>query len=125
MANDGWQKVSMSSIWDYKALGKESELVGVYMYKEEGIGENNSTLYTFELSDGSAVSIWGNTLLDMRFKNLKPGEEVKVVYLGQEPSPKRKGKFYHNFEVYHRVVPFAKMNSDEDEVLPEDIPDNL
>ncbi|MDE1867878.1 MAG: hypothetical protein KGI08_09255 [Thaumarchaeota archaeon] len=125
MANDGWQKVGMSSIWDYKALKKGAEVVGVYLYKEEGIGENNSTLYTLELPDGSGISIWGNTLLDMRFKNLKEGEEVKVVYLGQEPSQKRKGKFYHNFEVYHRVVPFAQVSSDVNEVAPDDIPDNL
>ena len=125
MNDEGWEKVGMTPVWDYKNKKPGDTLVGVYMYKEEGIGENNSTLYTFELSDGSLVSIWGSTLLDTRFKHLEPGEEVKVIYNGKKPSPNRKGSSYHDFDVYHRAKPFTKVSSDDREVSPDEIPDDL
>lgn len=121
MADDGWEKVGMSPIWDYKNKKKGDELIATYNFKEEGIGDNNSTLYTLELPDGSPISVWGSTLLETRFKNLKSGELVKIVYLGQEESPNRKGKYYHNFDVFHRAVTFTKV----EEVGPDDVPADL
>jgi hypothetical protein len=108
MAND-WKKVELGNTWDYKSAKKGDEVVGIYKFKEEGIGENNSNVYTFETPTGELISIWGSTVLDLRFKNLTPGEEVKVVYLGQLESEKRKGKFYHNFDVFHRMPEMEKV----------------
>lgn len=111
-----WKKVEVGSSWNYKELGKGAEFKGIYINKEEHVGENDSCVYSFEV-DNDVMTIWGSTLLDIRFKNLKFGEEVKVVYLGEEPSQKRKGKTYHNFEVYHREIPMEKV-----EINPDDIP---
>ena len=111
----GFKKAGIGNTWNYKEEGKGSEFKGNYLYKEENVGENNSTMYTFEVND-DLMSVWGTTLLDTRLKNVKPGEEVIIVYLGEEDSQKRKGKTYHNFEVYHREQPFVKV---EDKPLSE------
>ena len=107
--NDGWEKVETSPAWDFD---EKKELVGLFISKEENVGENNSNLYTFELLDHSHYAVWGTTVLDIRFKNLKFGEEVKVVYLGKKPSPTRKGQFYRDFDVFHRMPSFEKVDEE-------------
>lgn len=120
--DDSWKEVGAGGdVWDYKALGKGAEFEGIYLSKEENVGENNSNLYSFEDKNRTFTQIWGSTLLDTRFKNLQPGEEVKIVYLGVEQSEKRKGKTYHNFQVFHRPAPFKEV-TDTEKVNPSDIP---
>lgn len=116
MIDDGWKKVEVGNSWNYKDLGKDATFVGVYRNKEEGVGENNSIVYTFEDVNGNLINIWGSTLLDIRLKNIRFGEEVKIHYLGQEKSEKRKGKMYHNFEVYHREIPMQKVEVESDKI---------
>lgn len=116
MAND-WRKVELGEVWDYKQAKKGDEIVGLYIGKEENVGENKSTIYTFETSNNEIINVWGCTVLDTRFKNLKIGEEVRIVYLGQLESEKRKGKLYHNFDVYHRE---PVMNKVEEPPMPEE-----
>ena len=102
---DEWKKIEIGNSWNFE---EAPELVGLYTGKEENLGENNSTLYTFEISDNNeVVSVWGSTVLDGRMKSIKVGEEVKIVYKGKKDSLKRKGKFFHDFEVFHREVDFA------------------
>jgi hypothetical protein len=109
--NDGWEKLEMSPTWDYK---NQKELIGTFVGAETGIGPNNSNMYKFKTEKG-IVGVWGTTLLDTRLKNLEPGEEVKLVYLGKKPSPKRKGSYYHDFEVYHRK-PVKQEETDDGDV---------
>lgn len=108
-----WKKIEIGDSWNYKELGKGAEFIGVFVSKEEHVGENDSNLYTFELPDGTSQSIWGTTVLDTRLKNLKVGEETKIVYLGSIPSEKRKGKSFHNFDVYHRAPEYKKVEEEE------------
>lgn len=110
-----WKKVEQAKTWIFT---DKPEMVGVYTGKEENIGENNSTVYNFETADGENVSVWGSTVLDTRLKNVKEGQEVKIKFLGEVPSPNRKGKTYKNFEVYHRDVE-TEFNKLADEVLGE------
>lgn len=93
-----WQKVSeqLTPTWDYK---KQREIEGIYKSKQEKIGPNNSNLYDLETKEGSIVSIWGNTVLDIRLKNCSTGDLIKLVYLGLKKSEKT-GRTFHNFEVY-------------------------
>src|SRR3990167_9165592 len=102
MAEDTWKKVEMGDTWNFE---KEPEMIGLFIGKEENVGENNSNLYTFEV-DQKNVSVWGSTVLDTRMKNVKVGEEVKIVFLGLKDSPNRKGKQYKNFDVFHREPSF-------------------
>ena len=108
MTDETWKKVEMGNTWNYIEEGKGAEIIGVYISKEENVGENKSIIYTLEVN-GETVSVWGSTVLDVRMKNIKAGEDVKIVYLGREPSQKRKDKTYHNFDVYHRPTPMSKV----------------
>lgn len=112
-----WKKVEVGNTWNFKEEGKGAEFSGIYLSKEEHVGSNDSNMYHFQVGN-EVIGVWGNTLLDTRFKNLNFGEEVKIVYLGTEQSEKRKGSVYHNFEVYHRVLPMSKV----EDVNPDDVP---
>lgn len=91
-----WQKVEMNPTWDFE---KDKELIGVYISKEENVGPNESNLYNIQIEDSSTVGVWGNTLLDNRFKNIVIGSEIRIVYLGMVKSEKT-GREYKNFDVY-------------------------
>jgi len=107
-----WKKVEINPTWDFT---KEKELIGTYVGAETKVGPNESNLYTFRKGDGSLISVWGNTVLDTRFKNLAEGEELKVVYNGKVDNEKT-GRSYHSFDVYHkeREIP----------VIDDDLSDN-
>lgn len=96
---DNWEKVEMSPTWDYE---ENKTLIGVFVQKEEGVGPNESNLYTIETKDGERLGVWGSTVLDTRFKNIQIGEEVKIVYKGLVKSKQRKGAEYHDFDLFHR-----------------------
>ena len=104
-----WKKVEVGDVWEFE---ENDTLVGVFVGKEEGVGENDSMLYEFELKDGSRVNVWGSTILDTRLKNIIIGEEVKIVYLGREKSKKRKNTEYKNFDVFHRSSPMEKIEEE-------------
>lgn len=111
-----WKKVEVGNTWNYKEEGAGAEFIGIYLSRDEHVGENDSTVYNFKTAEGEIIGVWGTTLLDIRLKNLQIGEEVKIVYLGLAQSEKRKGKSYHNFEVYHRMPEFVKKEDVEDVV---------
>lgn len=104
-----WKKIEQDQVpvWNDKddegkfVLKENDELVGKFNEVKTDLGPNKATLYFFKKEDGSEVSVWGSTVLNMRFKNLKIGEDVKVIYLG-EVANKIKGRApYRNYEVYH------------------------
>lgn len=108
MADDnGWLKVEMGDTWKPEKEG--DEVIGLYLGKEENVGENGSNLYSLESQDHQNISVWGSTVLDIRMKNVKVGEEVKIVFKGLKDSPNRKGKQYKDFEVYHREPVFSEV----------------
>lgn len=104
MDQKDWKKVELSPSWDYQTEGIGASLVGVLTRIENEVGPNASTLYTIQKEDGEFISVWGSTVLDARLKNITIGEEVMINYLGKGKGQKGK-KDYHNFEIFHRVVP--------------------
>lgn len=98
MVEENWEKVEIepTPTWNFK---EESELVGFLIGKQEGVGPNESMLYTIEKESGEKISVWGNTVLDGRFKNIEQGTKVKVVYKGKTKSPKT-GREYHDFDIF-------------------------
>lgn len=115
-----WKKVEMAPAWNRiidQATGQYSlevndELVGIYVDKEEDVGDNHSTIYNFKTADGM-VSVWDTTVLSARLKNIEAGEEVRIVYLGKKPNKTKGRKPYHNFEVYHRKPDFIPVINEE------------
>lgn len=118
--SDKWEKVDMAPTWDYTT---QKEIEGLFVGREENVGPNGSNMYTVEVKGRGNVGIWGNAVLDVRFKNLSIGEEIKVVYLGKVKSEKTKRE-YHNFDVYHRPMPMEKVSNQEDieSVEPDEVP---
>lgn len=101
---EGFKKMDANPTWNYQ---ETPTFEGVFIMAEGDVGPNHSNLYTFRVKDGSMVGVWGNSMLDARFKNLQMGEEVFIHYLGKVKSEKIKGREYHNFEVYHRMPEMA------------------
>ena len=96
-----YEKVAVGDfpeMWDFT---EKETLEGYYIDKNEDVGPNHSNVYQVETDDGQKVQFWGTTVLDSQFDSVRVGERVKVVYTGLVDSPKRKGKQYKNFEVYH------------------------
>ena len=111
-----WSKVDPGGdTWNYK---EHPEIIGIYSDKKTDVGPNKSMMYHLKAEDVD-IWIWGSTLIDKRFEKIEFGEEVKIVYLGDEKSPKT-GRTYHNFEIYHRQ-PEGKKIIVEDEIDPEKI----
>jgi len=110
MAEEKWEKVETVPTWDFK---DEPEFVGQFVVAEAEVGPNKSNLYTFKKESGEVMAVWGNTILDNRFKNLIKGDKVKIVYKGKEKSPKT-GREYNNFEVYK-----AKRSEEEIPIIEE------
>lgn len=83
---------------------KEGDVLeGVFVSVKPDVGSNHANVYTFKKANGEVVSVWGSTILDTRFENLNPGEEVMVKYLGYPESKQRKGAHYHSYDVFHRM----------------------
>lgn len=117
--NRKWKKVEPPTAWNFE---ENKELVGTYLEVAEGIGENESNLYSIRLADGTVASVWGSKILDVRLKNIEPGEEVRIVYKGVKKTIKG-GRTYHDFDVYHRMPPMEKVaDNPEAEVNPEEVP---
>lgn len=105
------EETGFGDVWNYKDKGEGAEIAGLYLGSESGIGQNDSIMHFLEV-DGEKVGIWGNTILDKRFKNYKPGQVlVRVVYKGVTKSDKT-GRSYHDFKVFK--APIAGMINDED-----------
>lgn len=99
-----WTKVEMSPSHDFE---KEKELEGVLTGVQTDVGPNASTLYEIEKKSGGNVAVWGSTVLDSRMKNVKIGEEVKIVSTGVAKEAKRGHNPAKLFEVYHREPDIA------------------
>ena len=96
MAEHKWKKVETSPTWDFR---EDKEFEGIFVGVETEVGPNKSNLYSFKTENGIVISVWGNTILDTRFKNLEVGDWVRIVYKGKTESPKT-GRTYHDFDVF-------------------------
>lgn len=92
-----WIEVGTGITWDFN---KDKQLIGVYLSKEENVGLNHSTLYKLKTADGTIIGVWGNKMLDDRFKSIDKGDDVRLEYQGMVTA--KNGKEYHNFKVFHR-----------------------
>jgi hypothetical protein len=77
---------------------KDKVLEGIYTAKRKVITENGETnMYTVEKPGGVTVDVWGKSMLDSFFLNMKIGTQVKVTYEGKKKS-KKGGREYHSFD---------------------------
>ena len=109
-----WEKIEAgpSETWDFK---KTPELIGYFIEKEEGVGEFGSNVYSFKKEDGGIIGVWGNTILDSRFKNIETGEKIKIVYKGMVKS--EKGRSYNDFDVFRSKKVEIVPETSEEEII--------
>lgn len=69
-----------TGIWKPEEQGDSIE--GVLLNKEEGVGSNDSMLYTLEV-ENKPIGVWGSTVLDPKMVATKIGDKVKIVYDGR------------------------------------------
>ncbi len=61
---------------------KENDFIeGIFIKAEADVGTNHSMLYHLEV-DKKPVSVWGATILDNLMTAIKPGDKIKIIYLG-------------------------------------------
>ncbi len=108
MVKDNWKEVDPMNIgvWNRKDEDKKlvlkvnDELTGTYLSVEHEVGPNKSNMYLIEKDDGEKIKVWGSHVLDTRFDYIKPGERIKIVFLGTEKAEKSQ-RSYWNYKVYH------------------------
>jgi hypothetical protein len=78
---------SNNLIVKFEEVGQSDEgtLVG-----QEVTGRNNSLMYTFRRSDGCTWRTWGAFDLDDKLGRVKPGEFVRISYLGRDSEGRKK-----------------------------------
>jgi len=71
----------------------EDSISGIYISKQEGVGENHSNIYNLKTSKGNVVSVWGSTVLDQKLKLVEIGDDIKIIFVGKvKPEGKREYK---------------------------------
>ncbi len=99
MTEEDWEKVE-TDLWIPEKEGDSVE--GVFIAVEKEVGENKSNLYTIETPDAKQIGVWGSKVLDGKLLSLKPGQEVKIVFLGvKKPEGKREWK---DFDVFKKPM---------------------
>jgi hypothetical protein len=98
--SDGWIKAEPedSTMHDWESA---NELEGVFEKFEEGIGANESRMYTIRKENGEVVKTWGTTVLDSRMEMVPLKATIKIVYKGYTKSPKT-GREYKDFDVFYQ-----------------------
>ncbi len=66
----------------------DDAVVGIYLNFEEDVGSNKSMVYNLEMPNQKIISIWGSTVLDSKFKLVKFGDDIKIIYLGEKKAEK-------------------------------------
>ncbi len=63
-----------------------SVVQGIYVARKDGIGANDSSIYTIELADGRRVGVWSTTVLKGKMELVPMGSEVRITLNGFKKS---------------------------------------
>lgn len=74
-------KESTGNFW--KPTKEGDQIEGIYINKEEHVGQNSSTIYYVEsLKDKEVIQIWETTILKQRMAPVRIGQQVRITYKG-------------------------------------------
>jgi len=74
-----FEKVEINT---WKPENANEEVSGLFIKAESEVGTNNSMLYSMEV-DEKPIAVWGSAVLDPKKNAVKPGDMIKIVYLGK------------------------------------------
>jgi hypothetical protein len=80
-ANDSWNGKDSN-------LKENDELHGFFIGKKENVGKFNATIYIIEDKEDKKLDVWGSTVLDSAFDQIKLGAEVKITFIGTQDTGK-------------------------------------
>lgn len=66
----------------WKPQEANQELEGIFVKYESEVGTNKSMLYNMDVK-GKPISVWGSAILDTKMVAVKPGDLIKIIYLGK------------------------------------------
>lgn len=104
----------------WKPQEVNDELVGIFVKADKNVGANNSMLYNMEV-EGKPLSVWGSAVLDPKMNAVKPGDLIKIVYLGkgEAKAGKNAAKLYDVYIDYeHRAKAEATPTAEPVAVAP-------
>lgn len=84
------------TFWEYEKEG--DSIVGVYISKQEDVGMNKSCVFNLDQPNGKIISIWSSTVLENKFKLVKIGDDLKIIYLGEKKAEKG-NRTYKDFKI--------------------------
>lgn len=100
-----WQEQPSGEKQEQNSIYIGNVIEGEYVDKKEGLGDNKSTMYFIKMKDGTEVALWGNAIIDDRFKKGDNGKEiglwsrVRITCLGFKQSKKSSSRTYRDFKV--------------------------
>ncbi len=74
-----FEKVELET-WIPKVDNESIE--GIFVKEEQDVGENKSMLYHMEVN-GKPKAVWGSTVLNTKMTAVRPGDLIKIEYLGK------------------------------------------
>jgi hypothetical protein len=89
------------NMWEPEAIGESIQ--GIYIEKEEDVGQYRSNLYTIKTKEEGEKKFWGSTVLDDLMGKVALGSEVLITYQGKQPSKKGKNP-WKDYKVQYRTV---------------------
>jgi hypothetical protein len=96
--NDGFTEIGTGETWNGKDsnLAVGASITGEYISHQTDVGPNKAQMYTLRTADGDK-GIWGSTVLDGRFEQVRIGDIVRVTFQGESAKP---GKFGKPFKLW-------------------------
>ncbi len=91
---DEWTKLE-SEVWNPE---EGDNISGIYLGVQHDVGENKSSIYSIEVSEGKKVGVWGSKVLDGKMIGVKIGQQVKIEFNGKI-KPEGGGKEYKTYEI--------------------------
>jgi hypothetical protein len=86
--------------WEPEVIGETIQ--GIYIEKEEDVGQYSSTLYTIKTKEGE-MKFWGSTVLDNLMSKVPLGHEIRISYQGKQPSKRGKNP-WKDYKILHRKM---------------------
>lgn len=80
-ANDSWNGKDAN-------LKEGDKLHGFYVGKKTNVGKFNATIYIVEDENDKRWDVWGSTVLDSAFDQIKMGAEVEIEFTGTQDTGK-------------------------------------
>lgn len=102
----GWNEVKDGDFHDFDV---EPTVKGVLTAIDHEVGENKSTVYTFNAGNGVIKKVWGATVLDSKMLNVKVGYEVGIEFLGRQKVEGANREF-KNYNVFYRETPMLEVH---------------